>query len=79
MCYGNLQLGPGPEAGQIPYVLLLLFMHEKNNLISLYIHSCIYIYLSINMCHPPSSMIIVRETVVVSLCLHINQLLTGSL
>ena len=31
------------------------------------------------MCHPPLGMRIVHETVVVSLCLYVNQLLTGSL
>ena len=35
--------------------------------------------MSINMCHAPLGMIIVHETVAVSLCLHVNQLLTGSL
>ena len=31
------------------------------------------------MCHSPLGMIIVDETIVFNLCLHVNQLLTNSL
>ena len=44
---GQSSAGPGPEAGQIPCVLLLLFLHKK---IILSVYKFILTYICLSIC-----------------------------